>query len=84
MATTRKASIFFSMSESHEIPVVIPAEIEAKIQKIVLHTGYTRDEVVRGLITSFLDMADQASDKIEPSGFALTVKRALRDGSLEL
>ena len=67
------------MSDKVEIPVVLLAEVEDKIQKIARHSGYTRDEVIEGLITSFLDMAEQAGDKIEPSGFALTVKNILRD-----
>ncbi len=71
------------MSESTDIPVVFPAEIEAKIQKIARHTGYTRDEVIQEFVTSLLDLADQPSDKIELPGFALTVKKALRDASLE-
>jgi hypothetical protein len=69
------------MSEKVETPVVFPTEIEAKIQKIAEHSGYTRDEVIAGLVTECMDMAEQTGDKIEPTGFALTVKRALQDGS---
>ena len=71
------------MSEKVEVPVVLLEEVEAKIQKIARHSGYTRDEVIEGLISSFLDMAEQTGDKIEPTGFALTVKRALRDTGSE-
>jgi hypothetical protein len=55
--------------------VIFPAEKEAKIQKSALHAGYTRDEAVQGFVSSFLDMADQSSEKIEPSGRALLVRR---------
>ena len=71
------------MSEKVEIPVVFLEEVEAKIQKIARHSGYTRDEVIEGLIKSFLEMSEQTGDKIEPTGFALTVKRALRDTGFE-
>jgi len=70
------------MSEKVDIPVVFLAEVEAKIQKIARCSGYTRDEVIQGLITSFLEMTDQTGEKIEPSEFALTVKRILGDASL--
>jgi len=70
------------MNEKVDIPVASLAEIEAKIQKIVQHCGCTREEAIERLITTFLERADQAGKKIEPSGFALTVKKILGDASL--
>jgi hypothetical protein len=70
------------MNEKVDIPVGFLAEIEAKIQKIVQHSGCTRDEAIERLITTFLERADKAGKKIEPSGFTITVKRILGDASL--
>lgn len=66
------------MSEpSNFSAVVFPKKIEAKIQKLVTNTGYTRDEVIQGLVMAFFDKIDQPSENI--SGFVLMVKRALRE-----
>ena len=70
------------MNEKVEIPVVLLAEVEAKIQKIAQQSGYTRDEVIQRLLTSFLETAGQAGKKIESSGFTLTLKKILADPSL--
>ena len=70
------------MNEKVDIPVGFLAEIETKIQKIVQHGDCTRDGAIERLIAMFLERANQAGKKIEPSGFTLTVKRILGDASL--
>jgi transcriptional regulator NrdR family protein len=51
--------------------------VEDKIQKIVKNTGYTRNEVIQGLVLAFFDKRDVPKENI--SAFVLMVKRALRE-----
>ena len=63
------------MNEPTEFPVVFPPKVEAKIQFLVKNTGFTRDEVIQGLVMAFFDKADQPSENVH--AFVLLVKRAL-------
>jgi hypothetical protein len=63
------------MSESIEFS--FPPKVEAKIQMLVKNTGYTRAEVIKGLVLAFFDKRDLPKENI--SAFVLMVKRALRE-----
>jgi hypothetical protein len=65
------------MSEPTDFSVVFPPKVEAKIQKLVKNTGFTRDEVIQGLVMAFFEKTDQPGENV--SDFVLMVKRALRE-----
>jgi len=66
------------MSESADFSaVVFPPKVEAKIQKLVKNTGFTRDQVIQGLVMAFFDKVDQPGENV--TAFVLMVKRALRE-----
>jgi hypothetical protein len=67
------------MSEEVDVPAELPDNLEAAVQKIVTHTGYTRDEVIEKFVVTILDMADAPSGRIEEPDFLLTIKRALKN-----
>lgn len=67
------------MSEKVEIPAILPKELEAEIQRIARHSGYTRDEVIEKCVAAILEMADEPSERIERPAFIFTVKKALDD-----
>jgi hypothetical protein len=68
-----------SMSEKIDVPSDLSGDIEAAVQKIAKHTGYTRDEVIEKVMEATLEMADAPSDRIEIPDFILIIKKALKD-----
>jgi hypothetical protein len=67
------------MSEKIDVPAELPDHLEAAVQKIATHTGYTRDEVMEKVVAMILDMADAPSGRMEEPDFLLTIKRALKN-----
>ena len=75
----KRRSYFCSldMSDSTDFSFIFPPKVEDKIQKIVKNTGYTRNEVIQGLVMAFFDKRDVPKENI--SAFVLMVRRALRE-----
>jgi len=65
------------MSESTDFPFVFPPKVEANIQKLVKNTGFTRNQVIQGLVMTCFDKSDSPGENV--TAFALMVKRALRE-----
>jgi hypothetical protein len=57
--------------------VCFPAQGGSRYSKIVTSTGYTRNEVIKGLVMSVFDKSDSPGENVP--AFALLVKRALRE-----
>jgi hypothetical protein len=66
------------MSEKVDVPADLPDHLEAAVQKIVEHTGYTRDEVIEKFMVTFLDMVDAPPGPIDEPDFLVTIRRALK------
>jgi hypothetical protein len=72
------------MSDKVEVPLQLPAEVEADVRKMAEHTGYTRDEVIEKILAMTFDMADAWSERLEMPSFLVTIKKALKEPPREL
>ena len=66
-----------NMSKSTDFPFVFHPKVEANIQKLAKNMGYTRNEVIQGLVMAFFDKSDSPGENV--TGFVLLVRKALRE-----
>jgi len=73
-----KRGFIKAMSEKVDVAADLPDEVEAAVQKIAVHTGYTRDEIIERCVKWILDAADAPPGPIEKPDFLALFARALK------